>query len=208
LATAKARVNANETEQEANKYRKQVHQHSGSTSNKRHKPITAKQTVLAASSATAKDEAKAAELKKQGITPVQLPKTPYRPKEKSVYTKPDYIPPEDNEDWTCLYKPMGNVIHRHKKALPPRNDIITYDGAKHKAQFNRNIQWRSTPKELQPKIESIIKHFWDVFDETGYPDQPKVSHFISTPETSSRSLSRVLATEHTRPESSTTSSRH
>jgi hypothetical protein len=86
LATTKARVKAKETKQEADEYKKRVHEHSGYTSNKSQKPITAKRTVLAASSATAEDEAKAAELKKQGITPVQLPKTPYRTKEKSVYT--------------------------------------------------------------------------------------------------------------------------
>jgi hypothetical protein len=160
IDTAKAIERAKEVTQELDNYQKRVHQHSSFTSHKRHK-------ALAASSATAEDEAKAAELKKQGIKPVQLPNTPYRPKEKSVYTKPDYVPFEDNEDWICLHKPMGNVIHRHKKALALRHNIITYDDQKHKAQFNRNIQWRSTPKELQPEIEKIIKCFWDVFDEKG-----------------------------------------
>jgi hypothetical protein len=33
---------------------------------------------------------------------ITVAKTPYRPKEKSVYVEPDYTPPEDDEDWTHL----------------------------------------------------------------------------------------------------------
>jgi hypothetical protein len=89
-----------------------------------------------AASATAEDEAKAAKLKQQGFKPVTLTKTPYRPKEKSIYMEPDNVPPEDDEDWTCLHKNLGNVIHKHKKELPPRDNIIHYDKEKHKEQFN------------------------------------------------------------------------
>jgi hypothetical protein len=81
--------------------------------------------------------------------------------------EPDYIPPEDDEDWTCLHKNLGNAIHKHKKELPPRDDIIHYDKAKHKPQFDRNIQWPDTPMELKPRIAALIKLFWDVLDEVG-----------------------------------------
>jgi hypothetical protein len=81
--------------------------------------------------------------------------------------EPDYIPPEEDEEWSCLHKNLGNVIHQHKKELPPRNDIIAYDKETHQPQFDRNIQWRDTPIELQPRITALIKRFWDVFDEDG-----------------------------------------
>jgi hypothetical protein len=92
---------------------------------------------------------------------------PYWPKEKSFYMEPNYIPPEDDEDWTCLHKNLGNVIHKHKKRTPPRDSIIHYDKQKHKPPLDRNIQWHDTPIEPKPRITALIKLFWDVFYEVG-----------------------------------------
>jgi hypothetical protein len=75
--------------------------------------------TFAASAATAEDGARAPKLLKQGFKPVTVTKAPYRPKEKSIYMEPDYIPPENKEDWTCLHNNLGNVINKHKKELPP-----------------------------------------------------------------------------------------
>ena len=125
--------------------------------NSAHRQLTTK--TLAASAATAEDEAKATQLQKQGFKPVTVTKAPYCPKEKSIYMEPDYTPPEDDEDWTCLHKNLGNVIHKHKKELPPRDDVILYHETKHKEQFDRNIQWRNTPSELKSRITALIKRF-------------------------------------------------
>jgi hypothetical protein len=123
--------------------------------------------TFAASAATAEDEAEAAKLKQQGFKPITVTEAPYRPKEKSIYLGPDYIPPEDDEDWTCLHKNLGNVIHKHKKELPPRDGIIHYDEEKHKPPLDRNIRWRDTPMEPKPRITALIKLFWDVLYEVG-----------------------------------------
>jgi hypothetical protein len=122
---------------------------------------------IAVSTATAEDEAKAAKLKQQGFKPITATKAPYRPKEKSIYMEPDYIPPEEDNDWRCLHKNLGNVIHKHKKELPPREGIIHYDEEKHKPPSDRNIQWRDTPIKPKPRITALIKLFWDVLHEVG-----------------------------------------
>jgi hypothetical protein len=81
--------------------------------------------------------------------------------------EPDYTPPEDNEDWTRLHKGAGNIIYKSKPALELRDDIIPYNPKEHKAQFSTNIQWCTTPDKEPPRIEALIKTFWDVFDEDG-----------------------------------------
>jgi hypothetical protein len=81
--------------------------------------------------------------------------------------EPNYTPPEDDEDWTRLHKGAGIVIYKNKPALKPRDDIITYNAEQHETQFNTNIQWQTTPAKARPRIEALIKRFWDVFDEEG-----------------------------------------
>jgi hypothetical protein len=131
------------------------------------KDSSASPKTLAASAAAAQDEAKAAQLKQQGFKRVMVTKALYRPREKSIYMEPNYIPPEDDEDWACLHKNLGNIIHQHKQELPLRDDVTLYHEAQHKEQFDCNIQWHDTPIQLEPCIIALIKLFWDVFDQVG-----------------------------------------
>jgi hypothetical protein len=56
-----------------------------------------------------------------------------------------------------------------KNKLEPRDpsDIIIFQPDKHQLEFDRNIQWRECPKEIQPRLTQILKDYWDVFAEEG-----------------------------------------
>ena len=122
--------------------------------------------ILAALSASQTDKAKAKQLKQQGFQPVEVPKTPYRPKVKSTYIKPEFLP-DDDDPTEVLYKQYGNVMHKDKQDIGPRMDTIYWDDTLHQPQFDQDIQWRDTPPEFIPILTRIIKRYWDVFDDNG-----------------------------------------
>jgi hypothetical protein len=62
---------------------------------------------------------------------------------------------------------VGKTVLKHKKPLPPREDIIVFDPKRHQPCLDKIIQWRDCPQEHRPVIEAIIKEYWDVFDPEG-----------------------------------------
>ena len=71
------------------------------------------------------------------------------------------------DDMEVLYKDYGKPLWANKSTLPPRDDLIIFDPAKHQAELDRNLQWRDCPIDKQEEIKSIIIDFWDVFAEEG-----------------------------------------
>jgi hypothetical protein len=122
--------------------------------------------TLAASTASEEEEASAKYLQEQGLKPVLMDKRPYRPKMSSVYVEPEYIP-DSSDSLDILFKEFGNALFKTPGELPPRDDVTLYDPVLHDAQFSKNIQWRRCPEEYKERITTILKQFWDVFDEAG-----------------------------------------
>lgn len=54
-----------------------------------------------------------------------------------------------------------------KTPLPPRQDVVTYNNVLHEDEFNAGVQWDTCPEDKRPKIEQILKDFWDVFAAEG-----------------------------------------
>jgi RNase H-like domain found in reverse transcriptase/Integrase zinc binding domain/Reverse transcriptase (RNA-dependent DNA polymerase) len=126
--------------------------------------------IFAASSATKEEEERAAKLSTLDpkAKPVHVEKRLWRPQVTSQYKEPDCIP-DSTSDLEILYKDYGNTIWTTKTELSPRdkNDIIDFQKEKHQLEFDRNIQWRECPDELQPKVTDLLKRYWDVFAEEG-----------------------------------------
>ena len=121
---------------------------------------------MAASTASEDDEKQAKDLQAKGLKPVNMPKSPYRPKMPSIYIEPDIIP-DTMEDLDHLFKEHGNTVYKSKAELPPRDDVITFDELRHLEEFEKNVQWRKCPDEFRKIFAEIIKEHWDVFDEEG-----------------------------------------
>jgi hypothetical protein len=117
--------------------------------------------TLAASSATAEEEALAAKGKfEDGTTPIQMERRVWRAQVKSQYVEPESdIDPTDQLDY--VYVNAGKTVLRNKNKLPDRDDIIEWNQAVHQEQFDTNIQWRDCPKEHAPVIEWLLKRYWE-----------------------------------------------
>jgi hypothetical protein len=125
--------------------------------------------TLAASSASIEEQATLA-LKDgkfpDGTTPVVVERRISRAQVKSQYVEPELeLDPSEGLDF--LYGNAGKTVLKHKKPLPPREDIIMFDPKKHQPCFDTMIQWRDCPQEHRPVIEAIIKEYCDVFDPEG-----------------------------------------
>jgi len=126
--------------------------------------------IYAASSAT-KDELAKSGIQadgrfKDGSKPVEVPRRGWRPGEKSIYVEPE-VEIDPSEDLDFLFEPLGKTVLKQKSELPPRDDVIMYEEAKHAEVFNKRIQWEDCPNEHRPVIEHIVKQYWDVFDPEG-----------------------------------------
>ena len=123
---------------------------------------------LAASSATAAEEAAAKELRNSdpSARPVEVERRIWRPQVTSQYKEPDCIP-DPLSDLEILFENYGKPLWVSKSTLPPREDIIKFNPELHQAEFDRNIQWRSCPVERQEAIQRILIEYWDVFAEEG-----------------------------------------
>ena len=111
----------------------------------------------------------AAELKRaDGSGPVIVEPTPYRPKLKSVYIEPNVEPEDDGLEF--FYQEHGKALFKPKMQLPPREDVMKYSEEKDKAEFDKSIQWGDCPEDLRPRLEEIIKKYWDVFAVAGLKD--------------------------------------
>lgn len=118
--------------------------------------------ALAASVAT-KEEIDAA--REKGGT-VQADRRLWRPQVTSRYKEPDCVP-DPLGDMEVLFKDYGKPLWASKAKLPPRDDIIEFDPTKHEAEFAKNIRWTDCPEQLRPRVEQIVKDFWDTFAEEG-----------------------------------------
>jgi hypothetical protein len=66
-----------------------------------------------------------------------------------------------------IFEQHGNTVWKERHDLPPRDDLILRDPVLHQAQLDKNFPIGACPPEHQESILSIIKEFWDVFDEAG-----------------------------------------
>ena len=121
--------------------------------------------VFAASSVTDKERKAAQSKRVDGSKPVVVEPTPYRPKLDSTYVEPEVDTGDDGLEF--LYETHGKALIHAKGKLPPRQDIIIFDESKHQKEFEELIQWGDCPQELRPRIEGIIKEYWDVFAKEG-----------------------------------------
>jgi hypothetical protein len=123
--------------------------------------------TFAASAATEEEDKIAKEGKHpDGSTSVQVAKRIWRPKVRMVYEEPEALLDTSGDlDW--LFEEHGRVVIEDKAALPPRNDLVIYNPEKHLKEFEKNIQWRGCPGELQIVLRTIIHKFFDVFAEEG-----------------------------------------
>ena len=123
---------------------------------------------MAASSATAEEEAQARALQESDkkAKTVEVERKIWRPQVTSQYKEPDCIP-DPLSDLEILYKEYGKPLWVTKTDLPDRDDIILFDPVRHQGEFERNIQWRSCPQEHKQVIEDMIKKYWDVFAKEG-----------------------------------------
>jgi hypothetical protein len=116
--------------------------------------------TLVASSASVEEQATLA------LTPVVVEQRIWRAQVKSQYVEPE-LELDASEGLDFLYENAGKTVLKHKKPLPPREDIIMFDPKRHQPCFNKIIQWRDCPQQHRPVIEAIIKEYWDVFDPEG-----------------------------------------
>ena len=131
--------------------------------------------TLAASAATAQEIAQANK-RNDNTKPVQPPRRVWRPQVASQYKEPDCIP-DPLADLEVLYRDYGKSLWTNKSSLPSRKDIIKYDKHSHEEEFNSNIQWADCPDKVRPRIENIIKEFWDVFAEEGVRNHIRGAQF-------------------------------
>lgn len=122
--------------------------------------------VLAASSATQKELAKAKDKHKDGSKPIITEKRPYQPPQKSLYVEPEDDPAE-LEPLDILLEQQGKVLCRQHNNLPPRTDIIEFQPIRDQQEFDDSIQWADCPTHMKPRIEKLIKKYWDVFTKEG-----------------------------------------
>ena len=120
---------------------------------------------MAASDATDKEKQEADKRRQDGSKPIEVARTPYRPKLDSTYQEPEYFP-ENDDGIDMLFRTSGKALFKRSQALPPRTDIIWYD-SQHKKELDESIQWADCPEHMRPKIRSIIKAYWDVFASEG-----------------------------------------
>jgi hypothetical protein len=148
-----------------NNDRSNTNKDSKSTDTNNNSKTTAK--TFAASSAT-KAEEKIAKLGKHpdGSVPVKVPKRIWRPQVQSRYEEPEDLP-DTSADLDWLFHDYGKTVLQDKSALPPRDDVIEYDPAKHQKELETNIQWRDCPEEHKAEIREVIKQQWDVFCQEG-----------------------------------------
>ena len=119
-----------------------------------------------AASAATQEEIEQAKIRDDHTKPVEPSRRIWRPQVTSLYEEPDCIP-DPLSDLEILYKEFGKPIWINKSELPPRDDILKFDPEKHTKEFESNIQWADCPETFRPKIETLIKEFWDVFAEEG-----------------------------------------
>jgi hypothetical protein len=98
--------------------------------------------------------------------PVKTERRIWRPQVTSQYKEPDCIP-DPLSDLEILYKDFGKPLWANTKELPPRDDLIIFNPAKHGPELERNLQWKDCPEDLRPRIRQIILDYWDVFAEEG-----------------------------------------
>ena len=125
--------------------------------------------TLAASDASVEEQAKSA-LKDgkfpDGSKPIKVEKRIWRAQVKTQYIEPETeVDPSESLDF--LYENAGRTVLKHKKDLPPRDDIISFSMQKHQECLYDLIQWRDCPVEHRPVIDAIIREYWDVFDPSG-----------------------------------------
>ena len=98
-----------------------------------------KRVTFAATSQT-EEEVKIAEKgHADGSKPGQVPKRVWRPKMRSEYVEPeDTLDTSEDLDW--LFEEGGRSIVKKKKELPPRDDIIKYEGDKHGEELRKNLR--------------------------------------------------------------------
>jgi hypothetical protein len=123
--------------------------------------------TLAASSATeAEQQIAQSGRQPDGSKPVAVPKRVWRPKVKFQYEEPeDLLDTSDDLDW--MFANKGHVIAKPEQQLPPRTDLIAYDSGAHKADLDKNIQWRNCPAWCRPVVRKILERFFDVFAQEG-----------------------------------------
>ena len=110
-------------------------------------------------------EKETAQKRADGSKAVVVKPTPYRPKLESTYVEPELNTEDDGLKF--LYEQHGKAIIQPKMELPPRMDVILFNPKLHQDQFDKSIQWGDCPEDLQPKVEEIIKNYWDVFAKEG-----------------------------------------
>jgi hypothetical protein len=83
-----------------------------------------------------------------------------------VYEEPEALLDTSGDlDW--LFEGQGRAVIEDKSVLPLRDDLIIYNPENHLKEFEKNIQWRGCPGELQIVLSTIVHKFFDVFTEEG-----------------------------------------
>ena len=127
---------------------------------------TLKRTFAASAATEAEDKAAREGKHPDGSTAVKVAKRIWRPKVRMVYEEPEALLDTSGDlDW--LFEEHGRVVIEDKQALPPRDDLIIYNPETHLKEFEKNIQWRGCPGELQIVLRTIIEKFFDVIAEEG-----------------------------------------
>jgi ribosomal protein L21E len=123
--------------------------------------------VFAAAAATREElEEARKKMKLEKSKPIEPDRRIWRPQVASKYMEPDCIP-DPLSDLEILYKEYGKPLWANKSQLPPRDDLITFDPAKHQTELDKNLVWGDCPTEKQPVIKTLIMEYWDVFAEEG-----------------------------------------
>ena len=119
--------------------------------------------TLAATSATKTEIEKAKKRMSDGSKPVEVEKRPYRPKMQNVYIEPEEVP-DELEQLDLLFGNCGaKAVYQQRDALPPRDDIISFDEPRHAQELRDNLQLEDCPAQFREQVTTVVKKFWDEF---------------------------------------------
>ena len=111
----------------------------------------------------------AEEDKEEGPLPhdgiIRVQRKIYRPPVASEYQEPELPDTLEESDW--IYRDFGKSLAKHRKELPPRDDVIKFKEENDLAELMQNIKLDGCPEELKPTVIKTVKDHWDVFATEG-----------------------------------------
>jgi hypothetical protein len=123
--------------------------------------------IMAATDATEEELARVKDGKfPDRTTPIQMEKRVWRAQVRSEYVEPEQEI-DENDQLDYIFKNAGKTALKTKVDLPPRDDVILWNEAKHGEELKDNFQKRDCPEEHLPVVQYLIQQYWDIFCREG-----------------------------------------